>query len=167
MLSHEYCIVLNNTYFKKTSQTGAAVSEWVIHVPLMFYILLYWTVFVAEFFLHFFCYVVIVFVNNKQNILIWFKLNPPLCDKKKAGEKKSFDPFLIYLYNWYFLVFELLYESTQGHNKATQGPTDGLDDATITAEIKYSINITKSKMKICLNLHYNQSNANRVKIYQE
>ena len=36
-----------------------------------------------------------------------------------------------------------------------EGPTDGLDDATLTAEDKYSINITKSNNKMRLNLHYN------------
>ena len=33
--------------------------------------------------------------------------------------------------------------------------TNRLDDARITAEAKYSVNITKSKTKICLSLHYN------------
>ena len=51
-----------------------------------------------------------------------------------------------------------------------EDPTDELDDATITAEIKYSINITKSRKKSCLSLHYKASNsflyANGVKIYQ-
>ena len=48
-----------------------------------------------------------------------------------------------------------------------EGPTDGLDDATLTAEDKYSINITKSKYKMRLSLHYNGgisfSYANEVK----
>ena len=51
-----------------------------------------------------------------------------------------------------------------------EDPTDELDDATITAEIKYSINITKSRKKSCLSLHYKASNSflytNGVKIYQ-
>ena len=33
-------------------------------------------------------------------------------------------------------------------------PTDGLDDTTITLEAKYSANITQSRKKICLCLHY-------------
>ena len=37
-----------------------------------------------------------------------------------------------------------------------EGPTDGLDDATLTAEDKYSINITKSNNKMRLSLHYNR-----------
>ena len=51
-----------------------------------------------------------------------------------------------------------------------EGPTDGLEDTTITGETKYSIIIVKSKKKICLSLHYNGSNsilyANGVKMYQ-
>lgn len=51
-----------------------------------------------------------------------------------------------------------------------EDPTDQLDDATITAEIKYSINITKSRLESCLSLHYKGSNsflyANGVQIYQ-
>ena len=39
-----------------------------------------------------------------------------------------------------------------------KGLTDGLDDTTITTEAKPSINITKSKKKICLSQHYNRSN---------
>ena len=63
-------------------------------------------------FFFFFCYIVIFFVNNKQNILTSFKLNP-LCDKKTAHVKKSFDLFLLYLYNRFFLVLEVLYERSR------------------------------------------------------
>ena len=49
-------------------------------------------------------------------------------------------------------------------------PTYELDDAKITAQAKYSINITKLKKKKCLSLHYNGSNgflhAHEVKIYR-
>ena len=53
----------------------------------------------------------------------------------------------------------------------SQGPTDGLDDTTLTAEAEYSINFSEQQNKFCLNLHYNGSNrfylfANGVKIYQ-
>ena len=45
-----------------------------------------------------------------------------------------------------------------------------LDDTTITAEVKYSINFTASKKKFCLSLHYNRNNrflyVNGAKIYQ-
>ena len=34
-----------------------------------------------------------------------------------------------------------------------KGPTDGLDDMTITAEAEYSVNIINQKNKICLSLH--------------
>ena len=51
-----------------------------------------------------------------------------------------------------------------------EDPTDEIDDATITAEIKYSINFTKSRKKSCLSLHYKGSNsflyASGVQIYQ-
>ena len=51
-----------------------------------------------------------------------------------------------------------------------EGPTQGLVHTTITAEVKYSVNITTSRKKFCLSLHYNGSNsflyANVVKIYQ-
>ena len=51
-----------------------------------------------------------------------------------------------------------------------KGPTQGLDDATLTAEAKYSINFSSSNKKICLSLNYNESNCfslfNATKIYQ-
>lgn len=39
-----------------------------------------------------------------------------------------------------------------------KGPADDLDDPTVTAEIKYSLNITKPKKKICLSFQYNCPN---------
>ena len=46
----------------------------------------------------------------------------------------------------------------------------GLDDNTLTAEAKYSINFTQSNRKFCLSLHYNGSHSflfvNATKIYQ-
>ena len=33
-------------------------------------------------------------------------------------------------------------------------PTQGLDDARLTAEAKYSINFSRSNGKLCLSLHY-------------
>ena len=51
-----------------------------------------------------------------------------------------------------------------------EGPTQGLDSTTFTAEAKYSINFTPSNKKICLSLHYNESNSflfvNNTKIYR-
>ena len=67
-------------------------------------------------FIFFFCYIVIFFVNNKQKILT-FKLNP-LCDKKTAHVKKSFDLFLLYLSNRFFLVLEVLYERSCSTKRA-------------------------------------------------
>ena len=40
-----------------------------------------------------------------------------------------------------------------------EGPTQGLDDTTLTAEKKYSINFNESKKKFCLSLHYNGANS--------
>ena len=39
------------------------------------------------------------------------------------------------------------------------GPTQGLDDTTLTAEAKYSINFTQSNWKFILRLNYNGSNS--------
>ena len=39
------------------------------------------------------------------------------------------------------------------------GPTQGLDNATITAEAKYRINFTNSGKQFLLSLHYNDSNS--------
>ena len=51
-----------------------------------------------------------------------------------------------------------------------KGPTQGLHDVTITAEAEYPINFSRSQKKICLNLHYNESNSflfvSSSKIYQ-
>ena len=38
-----------------------------------------------------------------------------------------------------------------------KGPTQGLDDATLTAEKMYSINFTEHNKKFCLSLHYNEA----------
>ena len=49
------------------------------------------------------------------------------------------------------------------------GPTQGLDDTTLTAEAQCSINFSRSNRKSCLSLHYNGSNSflfvNATKIY--
>ena len=51
-----------------------------------------------------------------------------------------------------------------------EGPIQGLDDTTLTAEAKYSINFSTSNKKFCLSLHYNESKSslfvNAIKIYQ-
>ena len=51
-----------------------------------------------------------------------------------------------------------------------EGPTRGLDDTTLTTEVKYRINFTQSRKRFVLNLHYNGSNAflfvNATKTYQ-
>ena len=40
-----------------------------------------------------------------------------------------------------------------------EGPTQGLDDATLTAEKMYSINFTEHNKKFCLSLHYKGENS--------
>ena len=40
-----------------------------------------------------------------------------------------------------------------------EGPTQGLDNTTLTVEKKYSINFTASERKFCLSLHYNGANS--------
>ena len=51
-----------------------------------------------------------------------------------------------------------------------EGPTQGLDDITLTAEVKYPINFTQPRKRIAISLHYNGSNSflfiNPTKIYQ-
>ena len=51
-----------------------------------------------------------------------------------------------------------------------EGPTQGLDDTTLTAEEKYPINFAQSGKRFVLSLHYNGSNSflfvNATKIYQ-
>ena len=51
-----------------------------------------------------------------------------------------------------------------------EGPTQGLDDTTLTAEAKYPINFTQSGKSFVLSLHYNGSNSflfvNATKLYQ-
>ena len=49
-------------------------------------------------------------------------------------------------------------------------PTNGLDDTLTTREAKHSVNIAKSRKKLCLSLHCNATNhifhANDVKLQQ-
>ena len=40
-----------------------------------------------------------------------------------------------------------------------EGPTQGLDDTTLTAEVKHLINFTQSGKRFVLSLHYNGSNS--------
>ena len=40
-----------------------------------------------------------------------------------------------------------------------EGPTQGLDDTTLTAEKKDSLNFTMTEKKFCLSLHYNGANS--------
>ena len=41
----------------------------------------------------------------------------------------------------------------------SEGPSQGLDDTTLTSERKYSINFTESNTKFCLSLHYNGADS--------
>ena len=51
-----------------------------------------------------------------------------------------------------------------------EGPTQRLDDTTLTAEAKHPINFTQSGKRFVLSLHYNGNNSflfvNATKIYQ-
>ena len=51
-----------------------------------------------------------------------------------------------------------------------EGPTQELDNTTLTAEAEYPINFTQSGKRFVLSLHYNGSNSflfvNATKIYQ-
>ena len=51
-----------------------------------------------------------------------------------------------------------------------EGPAQGLDDTTLTAEAKYPINFAQSGKRFALSLHYNGSNSflfvNATKVYQ-
>ena len=40
-----------------------------------------------------------------------------------------------------------------------EGPTQGLDDMTLTAEAIYPINFTQPSKRFVLSLHYNESNS--------
>ena len=40
-----------------------------------------------------------------------------------------------------------------------EGSTQGLNSTKLTAETRYSINLTVIKKKICLSLHYNVENS--------
>ena len=50
------------------------------------------------------------------------------------------------------------------------GPTQGLDDTTLTVEAQYSFNFSRLNKKFCLSLHYNAANSfsfvTATKIYQ-
>ena len=67
---------------------------------------------------------------------------------------------LICYYFSYFriLIFEKKFIVFGVHKGKGKGPTQRLDDATITAEAKYSIDFTASK-KICLSLCCNESGS--------
>ena len=51
-----------------------------------------------------------------------------------------------------------------------EGPTQGLDDTTLTAEEKYPIHFTQSRKRFVVSLHYSGNNSflfvNATKIYQ-
>ena len=75
-----------------------------------------------------------------------------------------------------FIIFGAdISSSVHVHNKGKnililgEGP-QGLDDTTLTAEAKYSMNFTQSNRKFILSLHYNGRNSflfvNTTKIYK-
>ena len=48
-----------------------------------------------------------------------------------------------------------------------KGPTQGLDDTTLTAETQYSINFTRPTIKFCLSLHYNGATVSYLLMLQK
>ena len=105
MLSCEICEIFKNTFYYRTRPVASS-RDLPYQFPSFFFIkmsylcfinIAYFTalkrIFMTEFlflydfnFHFFFCYIVLLFVNNKLNIVILFKFNP-LCDKKGACEK--------------------------------------------------------------------------------
>ena len=134
------CFPVNFAKFLRTSFCRTAldncfwtvsVSKWVSYLcsttimssyVFLFIVLerhsIWWRGFLFSF-LFFFCYIVILFVNNKQNVFTLFKLNP-LCDKKATCVKKSFDLFLLCVYNKLLLILEVLYEKSYSMKGAAQ-----------------------------------------------
>ena len=55
-------------------------------------------------------------------------------------------------------VFLLILITKKRHVSIRIGPTQGLE-LTLTAEKTYSINLTVTKKKFCLSLHYNGANS--------
>ena len=62
-----------------------------------------------------------------------------------------------------FLVWTIVYQCILIIEKDIlvfdKGPTDGLDDITVTTEANYFVNITKFQKGICLSLLYNAANS--------
>ena len=87
----------------------------------------------------FFCYIVIFFVNNKQNIL--FNLNPCVT-KRQHMWKKSFDIFLLYLHNRFFLVLEVLYERSGPTKGASQNILRISERSDADFEVRWDFRIT-------------------------
>ena len=48
-----------------------------------------------------------------------------------------------------------------------KGPTQGLDDTTLTTEAQYSINFSRSSRKFCLSLHYNGATVSYLLMLQK
>ena len=55
-------------------------------------------------------------------------------------------------------------------DSSCEGPTQGLNDTTLTAEAKYHTNYTKWGKRVVLSLHYNKNNSlllvNETKMYK-
>ena len=78
---------------------------------------------------------------------------------------------------WYYCYFFRVKNSSSAHTDNTkkyilvlgEDLTNELDYTTITAEAKYFVNITRSRNKNCLSLHYNATSillyANGLKLY--
>ena len=85
--------------------------------------------------------------------------------------------FRISIYRWKkYCFWSCMSSSVHADNKGKyililgEGPTQRLDDMTLTAEAKYPINFTQSGKRFVLGLHHNGSNSfsfvNATKVYQ-
>ena len=67
------------------------------------------------------------------------------------------------IYTLLFLVWTIVYQDILIIKKDILvlggGPTNGLDDTTITTEAKYFVKISMSRKKIYFTLHYNTVNS--------
>ena len=57
------------------------------------------------------------------------------------------------------MVFDLMLVHNFSCQMVNGGGGGCYNNTTITVDAKYSINITKSRKKVCLSLHYNGSNS--------
>ena len=59
------------------------------------------------------------------------------------------------------IIFKAVHVDNKGKDILilSEGPTQGLDATTLTAEAKYPISFTQFRKRFVLSLHYNESNS--------